>query len=108
MADLHLLYRERDNNDNNANEEDLGQAQTTQTGETFVRHVLCQRKETFNKADPGDPKNSDLHIGVRQLRVRVLRSENAHLRNLTSGPNTRAQYEKLVLVVEVVRQSEGR
>ena len=48
---------------------------------------------------------SDLQIGVRgRLRVKVLSSEHAHF----VKPKARAQYGKLVLVVVLVLQSEGR
>ena len=55
-------------------------------------------------------ENGDLQIGVRgRLWVRVLSSEHAHFEKFSpTKPKARAQYGKLVLVVVLVLQSEGR
>ena len=79
-------------------------------GDRFVGVRARERSDGMAWRNRAPRFISNLQIGVRgRLRVRVLSSEHAHFENFRpSKPNARDQYRKLVLVVALVRQSEGR
>ena len=83
---------------------------TLTTGRATLAHRFYKLTVQFLCHSSIFKDNSDLQIGVRgRLRVRGLISEHFALRKFSpSKPKARAQYEKLVLVVVLVLQSECR